>query len=59
MSVSTPCIDICKIDPATRLCIGCLRSIDEITQWSRMSEVERRAVMAALPDRRPQPGPHR
>jgi predicted Fe-S protein YdhL (DUF1289 family) len=53
MSVaSTPCIKVCVIDPATALCRGCLRSLDEIAAWSGMSEAERRRVMARLPDRR-------
>ncbi|KRW95017.1 DUF1289 domain-containing protein [Paracoccus sp. PXZ] len=51
MKPSTPCIDICKIDPASRLCTGCLRSIDEITRWGRMTEAERLAIMAELPAR--------
>ena len=50
--VSTPCIKVCVIDPATALCRGCLRSLNEIAAWSAMSEAERRRVMAMLPDRR-------
>jgi len=49
--VQSPCINICVVHPEARLCTGCLRSIDEITQWSRMSDAERRAVLDALPDR--------
>ncbi|MGA0613519.1 DUF1289 domain-containing protein [Paracoccus sp. KR1-242] len=52
MKPSSPCIDICQIDPATRLCIGCLRSIDEITRWGGMTETERLAIMASLPLRK-------
>lgn len=52
--IESPCIKICVIHPEARLCTGCLRSIDEITQWSRMSAEERRAVMAELPERAPQ-----
>lgn len=52
MKPTSPCIDICRIEPASRLCTGCLRSIDEITGWGAMSEPERLAVMAELPARR-------
>ena len=52
--VESPCIKICVIEPSSRLCTGCLRTIDEITAWSRMSNDERREVMAALPARKPQ-----
>ncbi|WP_425485481.1 DUF1289 domain-containing protein [Chthonobacter rhizosphaerae] len=51
MTVSTPCIKICAIDPARGLCVGCLRTLDEIGAWGRMSEPERLAVIAALPAR--------
>jgi uncharacterized protein len=51
--VQSPCINVCVIEPASRLCTGCLRSIDEITNWSRMTDAGRAEVMAALPARRP------
>ena len=50
--MESPCINVCVIQPVSRLCTGCLRSIDEITQWTRMSDDQRRAVMAELPARR-------
>lgn len=49
--VESPCIKVCVIHPETRLCTGCLRSIDEIGAWSRMSPEARREVMEALPGR--------
>jgi len=49
--VESPCIKICVIHPESRLCTGCLRSIDEIGAWSRMSPQVRRAVMEDLPAR--------
>lgn len=52
--VESPCVKICVIHPEARLCTGCLRSLDEIAGWSRMSAVERRAIMDALPSRAPQ-----
>ena len=52
--VESPCIKICVIHPQARLCTGCLRSIDEITAWSRMSPEVRREIMAELPQRQGQ-----
>ena len=49
--VESPCVKICVVHPEARICTGCLRSIDEIATWGRMSREERRAVMAELPDR--------
>lgn len=51
--IESPCVKICVIHPDARLCTGCLRSLDEIRDWSRMSVQERRDVMAELPDRKP------
>ncbi|MFP4275560.1 MAG: DUF1289 domain-containing protein [Paracoccaceae bacterium] len=49
--IESPCVKICVIHPEARLCAGCLRSVEEITQWSRMTPEARRAVMAELPGR--------
>lgn len=49
--LESPCIKICVIHPESRLCTGCLRSIDEIGAWSAMSPQVRREIMDALPSR--------
>ncbi len=49
----SPCQTICLIDPATRLCIGCNRTADEISGWARMTSEARLALKAELPNRRP------
>lgn len=51
--VQSPCVKVCVVHPEERLCVGCLRSIEEIAHWSRMSVEERRAVLADLPARAP------
>ena len=33
-AVESPCIKLCVVHPAARLCLGCYRSIDEIAAWS-------------------------
>ena len=50
---ASPCTKICVIHPAERICTGCYRSIEEITAWSKLSNDERRAIMAELPSRAP------
>ncbi|WP_197279643.1 DUF1289 domain-containing protein [Bosea sp. AAP35] len=49
--MSSPCVKLCQLDATTRLCQGCGRSLDEIGRWSRLSEAERRAIMARLTER--------
>ncbi len=51
--VESPCIKLCTVHPTERICVGCYRTIDEISQWSRMSTEQRRSVMAELPTRAP------
>lgn len=48
MSVESPCRKLCALDPATRACTGCLRTLDEIAGWARMSDEEKRAVLARI-----------
>jgi predicted Fe-S protein YdhL (DUF1289 family) len=50
--VASPCINVCRMNPETGLCEGCLRTLDEIAAWSTMSAQEKRAVLAQLPARR-------
>ncbi|MCP8940654.1 DUF1289 domain-containing protein [Alsobacter sp. SYSU M60028] len=47
----SPCIQVCVMDRAAGLCIGCGRTIDEISRWAAMSPAERRAIMDRLPRR--------
>ena len=51
MSITTPCTKVCTLDPISRLCIGCGRTLDEIARWSALSEGERARIMAELPAR--------
>lgn len=52
MSVTSPCINICRMDPDTGWCEGCQRSIAEITCWSRVSDDDKRLILAAVAERR-------
>jgi uncharacterized protein len=48
MSKETPCIAVCMMDPKTKLCFGCGRTLPEIARWHRMDSAERLAVMEGL-----------
>ena len=50
MNVSSPCIHVCKLDDGD-VCIGCLRTRDEIACWLRMTEEEKTQVNARLAGR--------
>ncbi len=49
--MENPCTKICLYDPARQLCSGCGRTLDEIAQWTALSEAQRAAIMAELPAR--------
>jgi len=49
--IQSPCIKICVIHPSERLCTGCLRTIEEISAWSRLPTEQREKVINELPKR--------
>ena len=51
-AIATPCIKVCIVDGASSLCLGCFRTLNEIGGWSGLSDDQRAAVMAELPERR-------
>jgi hypothetical protein len=50
-AIATPCRKICAVDGRTGLCAGCGRTLKEIGGWTRFTDAERAAIMAALPGR--------
>ena len=54
--VPSPCNKVCILDPATQVCIGCWRTIDEIARWSGMDEEEKARVVAMSRERKEQQG---
>jgi predicted Fe-S protein YdhL (DUF1289 family) len=51
-AIASPCVNVCRIDAATRLCRGCARTIDEIASWTALTDAERDRILADLPGRR-------
>lgn len=56
MSKETPCIAVCMMDPKTKLCFGCGRTLPEIARWHSMNTAERLAVMEGLATRMAEAG---
>ncbi|MEI6234325.1 MAG: DUF1289 domain-containing protein [Planctomycetota bacterium] len=52
MNLESPCINVCALDAAGRMCTGCFRTIDEIVQWSQMKPGEKLQVLQTLPNRK-------
>ena len=51
MTLPSPCISICQIDPDTGNCLGCYRSRLEIARWQAMSTDEQAELLQALKQR--------
>jgi predicted Fe-S protein YdhL (DUF1289 family) len=47
------------MDPVTRQCRGCLRTVDEIARWYEASAAEKRELLATLEARRAAAGEER
>jgi predicted Fe-S protein YdhL (DUF1289 family) len=49
--IESPCVKICTLDARSGLCLGCGRTIEEISRWGGMTATERATVMNELPAR--------
>lgn len=49
--VPSPCVSVCRMHPDSGLCVGCLRSIDEIVAWGRLGEADKRRVWRDIEQR--------
>ncbi len=54
--VASPCISVCVMDAASGLCLGCWRTLDEIAAWGALDADGKRAVLAAVAERRARSG---
>ena len=53
--VSSPCVEVCRLDYVKKICTGCLRTLDEIAAWGQMQEADRRAVWGRIAKRLARP----
>lgn len=53
MTVESPCIRNCCLDD-NDICVGCYRSLVEITRWSLVNESTKAEIVAAAEIRRAQ-----
>ncbi|MBI3820457.1 MAG: DUF1289 domain-containing protein [Planctomycetes bacterium] len=53
--VTSPCVQICELDHATKTCRGCSRTLAEIAGWSSFSSYQKQAVIRRIADARQKP----
>ena len=51
MNKISPCIGVCSIDAKTNLCLGCLRSSDEIAIWPLIDNQKALEIMKEIKNR--------
>jgi uncharacterized protein len=49
--IASLCINVCKINPKTNVCMGCGRSIKEISDWTDMDDKKKENLLLNLKDR--------
>lgn len=42
----SPCVKVCRVKEGR--CLGCLRTIEQITNWTKYSEQQRETLMKEL-----------
>jgi uncharacterized protein len=50
--VPSPCISVCRMNPQSGLCEGCLRSIEEIAQWGNAGDEFKQTILKRIEQRR-------
>lgn len=50
--VPSPCINVCRMGEATGVCVGCFRTLEEITAWGGADDGQRLKILAAVEHRR-------
>lgn len=58
-AIASPCVQVCTIDDASGLCLGCFREIAEIARWTQLTDAQRATLIAALPARRARISPEK
>ena len=47
----SPCISVCRMDAASGVCEGCMRTLDEIAAWGMMDNRAKRKVWGLIGQR--------
>ena len=46
--IRSPCVKVCKLDKKRKMCIACKRTIEEIMQWSVLSDNDKSKILIDL-----------
>jgi len=51
IKIISPCIGVCKLDIDSNICVGCLRTADEIANWPQLDNEKAMQIMEQIKDR--------
>lgn len=46
----TPCVNICRLNDS-KVCVGCKRTVEQIRDWRKYSDAEKRRIMRQLEEK--------
>jgi predicted Fe-S protein YdhL (DUF1289 family) len=46
--VPSPCVSVCQMDPASGLCRGCWRTLDEIAGWGQLGDADKLRIWSRI-----------
>ena len=46
--IKSPCVNVCKIDYESGYCIGCNRTIEEITNWGSFNDSQKKKILTKV-----------
>lgn len=50
-SVKSPCVQVCTLDE-NKICMGCYRSVEEVRNWFRFTDKEKKQAIKNADERR-------
>jgi len=50
--IESPCVRDCRVDQVTGYCVGCFRTLKEISYWASYTDDQRQRVMTFITARR-------
>ena len=51
-AIESPCVRDCRVDQVTGFCVGCYRTLTEISYWASYTDEQRRRIMSFIETRR-------
>jgi predicted Fe-S protein YdhL (DUF1289 family) len=49
--IKSPCTNVCRMNPTTQYCYGCKRTITEISNWIKFTDIEKNQVLEEIKKR--------